>query len=131
MSSDTKNTPIAELRQRMWSWNDPHIGTATSKTMSGLDYIRALIDGSVPPPPIVILLRMRAVSAEAGQVTFHCDPDESMYHPIGAVHGGAVCALLDSVLGSAVQSALPAVRGTRPLTSPSATFDPSSSTLAS
>ncbi len=31
-----------------------------------------------------------------------------MYNPIGVVHGGFVCTLLDTVLGCAVQSTLPA-----------------------
>jgi uncharacterized protein (TIGR00369 family) len=94
-------------RTRTVTWEDPHIGAAKSKTMSGLDYINALVDGSIPPPPIVELMRMRAISAEVGKVTFECDPDESMYNPIGTVHGGLVCTLLDSVLGCAAQTTLP------------------------
>jgi len=38
-------------------------------------------------------------------------PDESAYNPIGLVHGGLVCTLLDSVTGCAVQSTLPADLG--------------------
>ncbi|MET4781403.1 PaaI family thioesterase [Glaciihabitans sp. UYNi722] len=94
-------------RTRTMTWEDPLIGAKLARTMSGLDYIQALIDGSVPPPPIVTLMKMRAVSAEVGRVTFTCDPDESHYNPIGTVHGGLVCTLLDSVLGCAVQTTLP------------------------
>ncbi len=94
-------------RARHVSWEDPLIGAAAAKTMSGLDYIQALIDGTVPPPPIVGLMKMRAVAAEVGTVTFTCEPDESMYNPIGTVHGGLVCTLLDSVLGCATQTTLP------------------------
>jgi uncharacterized protein (TIGR00369 family) len=39
-------------------------------------------------------------------VVFTCTPDESAYNPIGVVHGGLVCTLLDSVCGCAVQSLL-------------------------
>lgn len=98
-------------RTRTVRWEDPLVGAALAKTMSGLEYIQALIDGSVPPPPIVSLMRMRAVSAEVGRVTFTCDPDESMYNPIGTVHGGLVCTLLDSVLGCATQTTLPRGQG--------------------
>jgi uncharacterized protein (TIGR00369 family) len=94
-------------RSRHVTWEDPLIGAERAKTMSGLDYIQALIDGSIPPPPIVGLMRMQAVSAEVGTVTFTCEPDESMYNPIGTVHGGLVCTLLDSVLGCATQTTLP------------------------
>ncbi len=97
----------APERQRHITWEDPMIGAQKALGMAGLDYITALIEGSVPPPPIVGLMRMRAVSAEFGTVTFSCEPDESMYNPIGTVHGGLVCTLLDSVLGCATQTTLP------------------------
>ena len=98
-------------RSRTVTWEDPLIGARLAATMSGLDYIRALIDGSIPPPPIVNLMKMRPVSAEVGTVTFTCEPEESHYNPIGTVHGGLVCTLLDSVLGCAVQTTLPQGQG--------------------
>ena len=67
--------------------------------MSGLEYVEVLVAGSVPQPPIVNLMGMRPVAAEVGRVTFTCDPDGSHYNPIGTVHYGLVCTLLDSVLG--------------------------------
>ncbi len=94
-------------RSRAVTWEDPLVGAGLAKTMAGIDYIRAMIDGSIPPPPITGLMRMTAVAAEAGSVTFTCEPDESMYNPIGTVHGGLVCTLLDSVLGCAVHTTLP------------------------
>jgi uncharacterized protein (TIGR00369 family) len=98
-------------RSRVVSWEDPLIGAELAKTMTGLEYIRALIDGTVPPPPIVNLMNMRAVEAEVGRVTFTCEPNESHYNPIGTVHGGLVATLLDSVAGCAVQTTLPAGQG--------------------
>ncbi len=66
-----------------------------------------MLRGELPPPPIANLLGFTLVSAEPGDVQFSCTPDESVYNPIGLVHGGLVCALLDSVAGCAVQSTLP------------------------
>jgi len=109
MNSDAPSNPID--RSRTVTWEDPLVGAALAKTMSGLEYIQGLIDGSVPPPPIVNLMKMRPVSAEVGKVTFTCDPDESHYNPIGTVHGGLVCTLLDSVLGCATQTTLPKGQG--------------------
>lgn len=54
---------------------------------------------------------MGLTSVEHGRVEFTCDPDESAYNPIGVVHGGLVCTLLDSVAGCALHSTLPAGRG--------------------
>ena len=83
------------------------IGASRVKDMTGLEYLRAMIAGSIPPPPIVSLMNMTIVSAEVGKVTFTCEPHESQYNPIGTVHGGLVCTLLDSVAGCAVQTTLP------------------------
>jgi uncharacterized protein (TIGR00369 family) len=101
------DTEAASDRSRLVTWEDPLIGAAKAKGMSGLEYIQALIDGSIPPPPIVNLMNMRAVAAEVGKVTFTCEPNESHYNPIGTVHGGLVCTLLDSVAGCAVHTTLP------------------------
>ncbi len=107
-SEESTTLSVADIdRSRTVAWEDPLIGAALSRQMAGLDYLNALVDGSIPPPPIVELMRMTAVSAEVGKVTFTCDPDESMYNPIGTVHGGLVCTLLDSVLGCAVHTTLP------------------------
>ncbi|WP_349863647.1 PaaI family thioesterase [Leifsonia sp. WHRI 6310E] len=80
-------------------------------TLSGLDYLRAMIDGVLPPPPIASLMDMTLVEAAPGTATFVCEPGESHYNPIGTVHGGLVCTLLDSVLGCAVQTTLPQGQG--------------------
>ena len=109
MRSEAESSPID--RSRTVTWEDPLVGAALAKTMSGLEYIQGLVTGSVPQPPIVNLMRMRPVAAEVGRVTFTCDPDESHYNPIGTVHGGLVCTLLDSVLGCAVQTTLPKGQG--------------------
>jgi uncharacterized protein (TIGR00369 family) len=79
--------------------------------MAGLDYLRAMIDGTLPPPPICQLMRCDIVSAESGRVVFTCEPDESAYNGIGVVHGGLVCTLLDSVAALALLSMLPQGRG--------------------
>ena len=75
--------------------------------MSGLDHLRAVRDGVLPGPPIAGLMGFELVAVQEGDVVFSCTPDESAYNPIGVVHGGLVCTLLDSVCGCAVQSVLP------------------------
>ena len=94
-------------RSRTITWQDPTIGATAMRTMTGLDYLHAMIDGAVPPPPIISLMDMRLISADTGTVTFECEPGESHYNPIGAVHGGFACTVLDSAAGCAVQTTLP------------------------
>jgi uncharacterized protein (TIGR00369 family) len=75
--------------------------------MSGLSYWLAVADGQLPPPPIAELMRMRVTDVESGRITFSCTPDASMYNPLGMVHGGAVCTLLDTATACAMHSTLP------------------------
>jgi uncharacterized protein (TIGR00369 family) len=98
-------------RRRTITWDDPTTGVAVLPSMSGLDYLRAMIAGELPPPPMAAVMDMRLVTAEPGLAVFECEPDESHYNPIGSVHGGLVCTLLDSALGCAAQTTLPAGQG--------------------
>lgn len=98
-------------RRRVVEWEDPAPGVAVMPSMSGLDYLRSMLSGELPPPPITNLMSMRLTAVEQGTATFVCEPDESHYNPIGTVHGGLVCTLLDSALGCAVQTTLPQGQG--------------------
>ena len=98
-------------RSRVVTWHEPGPSTAKGLTMAGLDYLRAIAGCELPQPPIAGLLRIEMVSADPGRVVFTCEPDESAYNPIGAIHGGLVCTLLDSVTGCAVHSTLPQGKG--------------------
>jgi uncharacterized protein (TIGR00369 family) len=76
--------------------------------MSGLEFIRRIRDGVLPPPPMGSVFGFAITDVEVGRVSFECTPDESAYNPIGMVHGGLVCTLADSVLGCAVHTTLEA-----------------------
>lgn len=89
-------------------WADPALLASAAIQRSGQEFLRAIIDGELPQPPIAYLLHSRITGVTPGSATFICHPDESMYNPIGTIHGGVVCTLLDSVLGCAVHSTLPA-----------------------
>ena len=82
------------------------VGAALALDLSGLDYLRAIADGRIPPPPIAVLLGMGIVEVERGRVTFSLEVGEHLYNPIGSVHGGIFATLLDSAMGCAVHSTL-------------------------
>jgi len=94
------------MRRREVSWEDPMVGAALALDLSGLDYLRAIAERRVPPPPIAVLLGMGIVDIQPGQVTFSLEVGEHLYNPIGSVHGGVFCTLLDSAMGCAVHSTL-------------------------
>lgn len=75
-------------------------------TMSGLDFIRAIMAGAHPPPSMALLVGFNIVEAEEGRVVFSGAPTESHLNPMGVVHGGYAATLLDSCMTCAVQSAL-------------------------
>jgi uncharacterized protein (TIGR00369 family) len=102
-------TPAAwgEPRSRTVTWYDPLVTAAGGRERSGLETLQAIRDGLLPPAPIGALVQMDVVDVEEGRVEFGCTVDESVYNPIGVVHGGLVCTLLDTVAGCAVHSTLP------------------------
>lgn len=100
-----------EPRTRTVTWYDPLQAAATGAQLPGRAYLGAIADGTLPPPPIASLFSFRITEAGDGEARFAVVPDESAYNPIGLVHGGLVCTLLDSVLGCAVHSQLPAGTG--------------------
>jgi len=97
-----------EQRRRVVAWDDPGTLAARAREMAGLDFVRAIADGELPAPPVAQLLGMRIVEVAWGEATFALTPGESLYNPIGMVHGGVTATLLDSAMGCAVQTELPA-----------------------
>ena len=82
------------------------VGAALALDLSGLDYLRAMAEQRIAPPPIAALLGMGIVDIQPGRVTFSLEVGEHLYNPIGSVHGGVFCTLLDSAMGCAVHSTL-------------------------
>ena len=96
----------AELRARMVDY-----GIATPELAAGksaLEFFQAMLAGKVPGAPIAKTLDFILVEAEFGHVVFQGRPGLAHYNPMGSVHGGWFATLLDSALGCAVASTLPA-----------------------
>jgi uncharacterized protein (TIGR00369 family) len=92
-------------------WSDPAALAQAGRTMAGIDFLRAIRDGKLPPPPIAQLLGFHLAEVEPGHAVFECVPGEQHYNPIGVVHGGLAMTLLDSCMGCAVQTHMPAGSG--------------------
>jgi uncharacterized protein (TIGR00369 family) len=110
-AEESLRTVTDSSRSRVVSWADPRPGTEAGLAMAGVDYLRAIVAGELAAAPISRLMQFDLTEAEPGRVTFVCRPDESMYNPIGAVHGGLMCTLLDSAAGCALHSVLPPGKG--------------------
>ena len=85
--------------------------TEVMASMAGVDFVRAIFEGRLPAPPIMQTVEPFDSTAEPGVVVFHSIPGFRHYNPIGSVHGGYAATLLDSAMGLAVHTALPAGTG--------------------
>lgn len=108
--------PIEVGRPETWgdeqsktvTWHDPKATAMVGLQLSGLEYLTAIGEGKLPTAPIANLFGIEGFSVTDGEVVFGFTPDESAYNPLGFVHGGAMCTLLDTAAGCAVHSTLPA-----------------------
>jgi uncharacterized protein (TIGR00369 family) len=92
-------------------WSDPMPLAQAGRSMAGIEFLRAIRDRKLPPPPIARLMGFDLVEVDTGHAVFEVVPGERHYNPIGVVHGGLAMTLLDSCMGCAVQTHMPAGSG--------------------
>ncbi|HEY8596158.1 MAG TPA: PaaI family thioesterase [Devosiaceae bacterium] len=109
-SPKDRRLPPGERRSRTVSWHDPAALNQMARAASGHDFIAAVAEGTVGLPPVCEVLGMEFVEAGKGEVAMRFAPDEIHFNAIGSVHGGVIATLLDTVMGCAVQTTLPAGR---------------------
>jgi uncharacterized protein (TIGR00369 family) len=95
-------------RRRTHAWEDPAASAAAARELDGITFLREMMAGRYPPPPIAATLGFGLVSVEPGKAVFDITPAEYHYNPIGSVHGGVYATMCDSACGCAVHSMLPA-----------------------
>jgi len=95
-------------RSRTIHWGDPAVGAAKAKQMAGLDYLQAIGRGEIPYPPLLESLEFQPENIEPGKAVFSFTPQEWHYNSIGSVHGGVISAILDTAMGCALHTLLPA-----------------------
>jgi uncharacterized protein (TIGR00369 family) len=93
------------------TWQDPKQLAEAGRKLSGIEFLRAIRDKRLAAPPIAVLLGFDLVEVDAGYAVFEVVPGERHYNPIGVVHGGLAMTLLDSCMGCAVQTHMPAGSG--------------------
>ncbi len=78
--------------------------------LSGLEFMQGILEGRFPPAPIAAALKFELTEVEHSRAVFEGVPEFAFYNPIGSVHGGYAATLLDSCMGCAVHTTLPAGR---------------------
>ena len=73
--------------------------------------MRAIRDGVLPEPPMARLIDFRLRVAEPGRIVMELEPHEGLENTIGLLHGATAAALLDTAMGCAISTMLPAGQG--------------------
>jgi uncharacterized protein (TIGR00369 family) len=99
------------VRTRTITWTDPARARFHLRDRDGFEQLRTVARGGAAPPPAAALLGMNIDSVQRGRVVFSIVADEMHENPMGTMHGGIIATLVDSAMGCAVMSMLPAGTG--------------------
>ncbi|MGC8486533.1 MAG: PaaI family thioesterase [Candidatus Baltobacteraceae bacterium] len=90
-------------RERTYSWGDPaELIAAMGREESHLAWMQCMLEGRLPAPAFGTTLELRPIEASLERMIFAMPLREWMLNPAGGIHGGAIAALLDSVMTLAV-----------------------------
>ena len=111
LDAQRTGTPHDDVRSRTISWSDPKPSRARGGSLTGYERLRAMQRGDIAPPPAAALLGMHLDEVEPGRTVFSMLAEEVHENPMGTMHGGIVATLVDTAMGCALSSQLPADAG--------------------
>jgi uncharacterized protein (TIGR00369 family) len=71
-----------------------------------IDVFRGIVAGELEPPAIAKLIGFAMTQIEPGRAVFEMDVGPQHASPLGTVHGGVICDLVDAAMGCAHASQL-------------------------
>jgi uncharacterized protein (TIGR00369 family) len=71
-----------------------------------IDVFRAMVAGEVEQPPVARLIGFEITHVEPGRTLFELDAGPQHASPLGTIHGGIICDLVDGAMGCAHASLL-------------------------
>jgi uncharacterized protein (TIGR00369 family) len=95
-------------RERVVDWQAPGPAAKAAMAMTGMEAMCAIRDGILPPPQLAKLIGFRMASVEPGRIVMELDAEESLENTIGLLHGATAAAVLDTAMGCAISTMLPA-----------------------
>lgn len=105
--------PRGTQKTRTYDYTVTEFDAAAAMTMTGLEYMRAMVSGQISgKPPIADTIGMSIpFDLDHGKASAEAEAADFLLNPMGAVHGGFAATLLDSVMAIAIHTALPAATG--------------------
>jgi uncharacterized protein (TIGR00369 family) len=102
----------AEVRARLDAGAGPGVARPEQVAgKTGLEVLRAMLRGELPYAPIARTLDFQLLEVDEGRALFQGAPGPAHLNPMGTIHGGWYATLLDSALGCAIHTMMPAGRG--------------------
>lgn len=100
-------------RTRQYEWDATPLDRSLLAALPGLEIVRRIAKGELPPPSMAVTLGMDLLigEVEEGRAVFEGTPGDHVLNPLGSVHGGFAATLLDSAMGCAVHTTLPPATG--------------------
>lgn len=77
---------------------------AEATSMDGIDFLRAMLEGHYPAPPIARAMGFVLTEIGEGLAIFEGNPTADFFNPLGTIHGGWAATILDSALGCCVHT---------------------------
>ncbi|RJF68658.1 PaaI family thioesterase [Rhodopseudomonas palustris] len=101
----------SQRRSRTIDWQEPGPVARAASTMPGIEVMAAIRDGRLPPPPLAKLIGFKMAEVHPGRIVMRLDPEQSLENTVGMLHGAVAAALLDTAMGCAISTELPAGQG--------------------
>lgn len=76
-----------------------------------IDIFKKMIARELPAPPVGESFDFLLTEIGDGRAVFEGKPQQKFYNPLGTIHGGFICTLLDSAMACAIHSTLEAGKG--------------------
>jgi uncharacterized protein (TIGR00369 family) len=110
-TTGTEVPRVEGVRTRTITWTDPARVRFHQRGLDGYGRLAAIKRGEASAPPAVASLGIELEELERGRTVFSMVADELHENPMGTMHGGVVATLVDTAMGCAVASTLPADSG--------------------
>jgi len=93
-------------RRREYTWTDPQQIVDVAPETTGIEFLRRMLAGDVPTPPIASTLDFALIEADDRRVTVRAVPAVWAYNAVGSVHGGVIATWCDTAIGYSIQTTL-------------------------
>jgi uncharacterized protein (TIGR00369 family) len=87
------------------------VDMAEATGQDGIDFLRGMLDGRYPAPPIARSMGFILTEVDPGRAVFEGAPTADFFNPLGTIHGGWTATILDSALGCCVHTIIKAGQG--------------------